>query len=309
MFLSPYQTTTCKNYNIPNIVDNVRKDLMAGGSIMPLYGPNLFTTTANVRILSPKAASRQFTQILTPLELTRPEDPDYVVDGRTTLTVNRQTRETTAKVELDYNRSIMLVSLISHWQQDHQSRMDLLNISPLCGRVYASYMGNRVSRMLNLDLEYEFMIGVVAAWYYYCSFYTKEEFTSNRRDLAARYINQWTRLPPQRALPIIEKLDHLEDLAEFVEALKVIIGGPGVQQLTVGLLLSKISNGWFDNSGKENLVVAFEYPPMWVYICVAALDTRSFSRSEVGKLIQQLSTGGLGDQLLKNFKIITGNVK
>lgn len=308
MFLSPYQTTACRTHVTKNIVEEIRRAHAQDNLTRPIDDPSVSHTSAqNTFLVGTRAGTKQFGQILTPLELDRPGDPRFVADARYCLSLDRTSQTDRVKAPLDYDRLMNQLSLVGRWWDGYEGRMDLLKISPIPGRVFAAFLAKKIANRFGLDLEHELIMGVVTAWYYFCLFHTSEELDQRAKDRAYNYITQWTGIPTSRVVSIVQDLKPAQDLAEYVSLLQTVIGGPVISDLTVGMLMSFVGTGWFDHTGRENMAVALEYPPTWIYMCVSSLDTRSFRRSDVANLVIQLAAKN-GDQFARNFKLMKARV-
>lgn len=304
MFLSPYETTACRTQLTKGLVDEIRKAHIQGDLTSPLIEDRItFPSEERVFMVGPRADTKQFGQILTPLELDRPEDPRFVVDARHCLSLDRATKTERVKAPLDYDRLMNQIALMGRWWDGYEGRMDLLKISPIPGRTFSSFIAKKVANRFNLDLESELIMSVVAGWYYFCLFHTPDELDARAKDRAYNYITQWSGVPANRVVSIIADLQPVQDLTGLIDLLRTTIGGPAIENLSIGMLMSFAGTGWFDHTGRENMAVALEYPPTWIYMCVSSLDSRSFRRSDVANLVMQLAARN-GDQFLRNFKLM-----
>ena len=304
MFLSPYQTTACRTHITKSIVDEVRRAHAQQDLVKPLADNNLSVTGAtNAWLVGSRAGTKQFGQILTPLELNRPEDPRFVADARFCLSTDRITKEDTTRAPLDYDRLMNQLTLVGRWWDGYEGRMDLLKISTIPGRVFSVFLSKKIANRFNLDLETELVMSVVTGWYYYCLFFDDGELDERARSRAFNLITQWTGVPTARVITIVESLPVVSDIAGYIDLLRTVVGGPVIGDLTVGILMTFVGTGWFDHTGKENMAVALEYPPTWIYMCLSSLDSRSFRRSDIANLVIQLAAKN-GDQFLRNFKLL-----
>lgn len=285
MFISPYQTTACRNHRMDDIHREVT-NLFLQGDLRHLGG----------RVYLVGDEHTQLKPFAHPMVMGNPRERNdmiIVADARSVSRVSRETGELRGGSDFEYLKlrcRIMDLAWI-----DGQGT-DLLNAGDFQVRVYARLMSENLGRRMNLGPETQTRIEVIAALYYITLFYDEipedEEFTLK----VAKRISRSVGVPVPDVLSLVETVPVMRGLDEFTAVLAEHGQSVRLEKLKPGLLFTMLGGVWFGAHNVENVAVALEHPPTFCAMLQLVVTDRSYRKSILGQLIQRVDRrGDLGE--------------
>ena len=164
----------------------------------------------------------------------------------------------------------------------------------MAGVIYANWISETVSKRYALDPSEQMLITSIAYIYYNSLF---EESTVVNEEDGFKYISMLAkqcRIPEQFGKQALEAIKDipLTDISSLIAAIRVAVPNIRLEDLSVGSLLTILSNTWFMTNAKEMIAVAIEHPPTWIVICNAALNERTYRNSQIARIAERFVKSG-----------------
>lgn len=299
MFLSPYQTTPCKDYNLKAIVQELLLGKVEG--MLLDRGDGIWLTTPSLSQVP------IFTQPITRIEMDNRKDvPDVIIDGRTLLRHNRSGSgdEWTVSNLTEHEFQLMRAKLQKLWMQDSFDKLDLLRVGDLGAITFINWVCKSLSSKLGLDPQQYLNTTVIVGYYYASLHYEETQFDEDTKMKIAQQVSRWTRVPVINSLSIIDQLGYMETVRDLVDALKVHGGSMRLNQLNIGLIYALLGGSWFGNNSRETVAVSLEHPPTFTALMKAALELRSYKNAMLSKVASMQVRAGNDAEYLKNLNFL-----
>ncbi|MCK9234822.1 MAG: hypothetical protein M0R77_00740 [Gammaproteobacteria bacterium] len=189
------------------------------------------------------------------------------------------------------------------WISERPSNLRI--ISPIGMAAYANWVSDMISKRLSLDIRESIPLKVITAYYYAYQF-QDAEFSEVEKNNIFRLISRNLHTPIDIVLQLIANAEPINNLQDYCNALKQIIGSIRLDKLTPGLLLSLVQGSWFGVNAREIIAVALEHPPTWLAIVTSALNNRIYKSTPIMKAIERsLNRVSISDAAL-TFKRASG---
>lgn len=208
--------------------------------------------------------------------------------------------------------ALMRAQLQQLWNQPNTP--DLFNLSTLPHTVFASWVGDLLSRKFELDGEASVAMTITAAFWYACQYQDiTEQQDLTERDLVmyARTIERATRIPMQRSMDYLTRYNKtVTTSTQFIDAAKAIVQSIRLQRLNLGSLYTLIGTSWFGSLDvREVAAAALEYPPTYLAMVWASINENTYRRTPIGELVRKLSKNGADREFVKNLGIALAHAK
>lgn len=276
MFDTPYQTTPCLRFSHEKAAKFIR-EMEIHEELLPAIG-----STQGVMMVPPgKKDPLPFLQPITPNQIKALQAP-AVIDGRSLLRADG----TPAKTD-QYNHAVLTADLSVMWcNKGKPFRKDMLDLGEFPAKVFISWLGGAITKRLGLDLGQGQSVRLLTAVYYIQLFEPlSEKPTTEEVDRlltrTARYIPAIDYLTIAGVLGEVPRLEKLQDLLDWIVK---HLDSPRTEDLNISLVYTALGYT-FGPPHREAVAIAIEYPPMfiaWMYkLCLA----RSYTREDLGKVI------------------------
>lgn len=281
MFISPYNTTACRNHRM----DDIHRDLIElfmENELRPQDG-RVYLVGDEHTHLKPFAH---------PVVMENPQERNQIIivgDARSSSRLSRDTGELRGGADFEYLK--LRCRLMDLAWVDGQGT-DLLNAGDFQVRVFARLMAENLGRRMNLSMETQVRVQVISACYYIGLFYDEipddEEFVLKM----AKRISRSVGVPVQEVLEIIENIKIMRSTDDFTNALSEHGNSVRLEKLKPGFLYTMLGGIWFGANNVENVAVAMEHPPTFCAMLQLVLNDRSYRKSILGQLIQRIDRRG-----------------
>jgi hypothetical protein len=212
-------------------------------------------------------------------------DTIIVADSRSVARASRETGELKGGSDFEY---LKLRSQLMDLAWIDGTGNDLLNAGDFQVRVYSRLMAENLGRRMNLSLDTQATIQVIAAMFYISLFYDElpegEEFLLK----SAKRISRSVGIPVPTVLALIEEIPPMKDLTAFTETLVTHGHSVRLEKLKPGFLYTMLGGIWFGAHSVENVAVALEHPPTFCAMLQLVVLDRSYRKSILGQLIQRI---------------------
>lgn len=291
MFISPYDTTACRNHRTRDIVKQLESDLIRGeyellSETVALVGEEHTDLKPFAHPMIVDGSSRKI----------------VVVDVRSSSRLDRATHKLIGGTDFEYAK--LRGKLVAYaWTEGQAS--DLLNAGDYAVRVYARLMGENLSRRMNLTPETSARIQIIAAQFFLNLFRdssANDVLDEDDRTGDARRISRSIGIPVPEVLEIVEELPVMNTLQDFSDVVGEWGQSVRLNKLSPGLIYTMLGGIWFGANANENTAVALEHPPTFAAMLYMTTINRSYRKSILGQLIQRVDRRGeLGEVYTRNI--------
>lgn len=289
MFKSPYETKAARFYDVKEVGTSIKEASVAGELIFPktLSGTDLMD------IKGVTALSESVPSFPHPIEVSLMAGDYTIVDLRPYTRVSKS-----GEIEItntgEYNLAIVRAMLQNNWNQDPQELL-FGDFPPM---IFMKWLGGAITSKLGLNPEEQVMLNMVTGFYYF-SLFNEENFSETEKLQIAKRVAKLSFIPLDTAVDIAERLDYMESLDVYIDTLKEMVRSPRIDNLNSGLLLTILGNSWFGFNAKEMTATAIEYPPLFISMVLAALESRSYRKSYLGDLVYRNDKRNMGKDFSK----------
>lgn len=281
MFISPYETTACRNHRM----DDIRRDvthLFLENELRPYHG----------RVYLVGDEHTQLKPFAHPIVIDNPHERGQLIvvgDARSSSRVHRDTGELRGGSDFDFLK--LRCRLMDLMWVDGQGT-DLLNAGDFQVRVFARLMAENLGRRMNLSMETQVRVQVISAYYYVGLFYETlpddEEFLVKMSKRISRSVG----VPVPEVLSIVEDVPPMLSTSDFTDTLAQHGNSVRLEKLKPGFLYTMLGGIWFGANNVETVAVAMEHPPTFAAMLQMTLVDRGYRKSILGQLIQRIDKRG-----------------
>ncbi len=330
MFRSIYETTLCKDYNVNEIVNGIRRASVLDHSLFDdserifiPYGMDENAIGRKETDYIPRCRTFVITGAVVdvppfghPITIVRDGDSDKEI-SRSSPNVDTEMSATYVDVrnfttktrdgklgissKLDYNLAIARGCSFNLWCRG--GNLDkFYNLGHFPVTVYSRWVAGQLTKRLNLDPGTQVIVSVLAAYYYLCQFEGGD--IDNRERLSmATLISKATYNSPERVFQLLDKVTHrLTDMQSLIDAIKDNADSLRLDDLNVLLLTSVLNTSWFGFNSREMVATAIEYPPSFLCLLYYAVTDQSYRKTIIGTVAKLNAKAGSDLAFAKNFE-------
>lgn len=305
MFLTPYNTTSLKDYKLNDVIANINKTMVAQRDneyISPIIDPDTNTKYPSLQV---KPAAEHIPAFVQPILLeSEDDDKRFIVDMRPFTRADRL-GNISVNSALDYKLNLYYSILSSVWVYNGNTMIESIAAFP--ARVYVQWLSGVITRTLNLDMVQQVQLKAVLGAYYFLLHEdgwhdtTTEDLDktlppslqSPSRIFAAKasYSNPHATQELLKDMPLI---NTLPSLIEYLHRLN-----PRYKALTLANVYAMVSRSWFGANAPTLCAVALEYPPAFNTMVYFALNYRGLNKTGIGTIVDN----GKNSAEAKQFKL------
>lgn len=314
IFVDPYHTTTGVTLDTTKVVTPLKECTIRD----PLTGSNLGVRAANsvvpVFVTGCRNSEKAVPSFTHPIFIKNFNGKSYlftdmtlfVSSGGTLSNIDSHIRR---REEFDFTKARGIASLV--WASGDTARFR--NSMGFAGDVFASWIGQALSRNFALDFMDQIKVQLIALAFYQSLFVDGPVVYSDNDDkaaLCARQASNSFRVPFTDAVKFYKGLTtpmaSINDMCEaIVKTLDNVNLNPAPGRPDTGfnlrVLLNLISDAWFSTNSKLILSVAVEHPPTLCAIIYYCINYNNFRRQALGQTIQQCGKNGKAEAFSKAF--------
>lgn len=296
MFLTAYETLACRAYNTQSIESAIRL-AMVEEELEEVRTPGVQRYVRGVFGIKP--GNDQVPAFSHPFRVEMDKHSFYFIDTRAYLQKNRDGSTSYTNVA-DYRFQIIRAVLNIHWEQEPR---DLLNLGELAPLVFCRWLSEAIVRRMGLGPAEQARVMTVTLFYWYSLFRGNDEgdFDEKERMRILTKLNQISSIPTTLSMEIVDDIHAMPNLQAYVSVLKDVVGSSRLEKLNEPLLFAMLGGSWFGLNAKETIAVATEHPPTFLAIVLSALESRSYRKSILGRLVYDNDKRGRGESFNKNI--------
>jgi hypothetical protein len=295
MFMSPYETTVCKNHRTGDIMKDLER-LIIGGDLRFIDDGN-----SRVRLLGPDHTDVK--PFVHPIILeVRNKEQAIIVDVRSSARVSGD-GDLTGGSDFQYMKLRGL--LMDRAWMDGNAK-DLLSTGDYSVRVYSRLMSENLGRRMNLAPETQVRLQIIAAYFYVLQYEMAPE-KDDEEDLSrSKRISRAIGVPVPQVLELVAELPIITTITEFSDVTAQYGESIRLGKLSPGLIYTMLGGIWFGANANENVAVALEHPPTFIAMLYMATTNRGYRKSILGQMVQRVDRRGeLGETFAKHVLRMT----
>lgn len=204
--------------------------------------------------------------------------------------------------EAEYQVRVIQAQLALDWHHGYQAR--IRDISPLGLMIYAHWLGEVIAKRFALDNRSQLQVSVLAGVFYLNNFWDKSEATKEDVGYLLSALTRICGYKHSDVTDIIETHPIIRDIGEFCTAVKEFTQNVRLEDLNPATLSGVVGGSWFQNSGREAVAVALEYPPVWLAMLFQAITNRGFKKAGLTQIIERPSYRKYHEEFVRNMAYI-----
>lgn len=186
-----------------------------------------------------------------------------------------------------FQAQVLLAQMALMWHQGEVTKIQ--DLSDLPFSVFAWWLSETLGKRYTLDNNYQVQLCALAAIWF------QSNFTNlSKGDVDSKYkaelISMITRVVGLR-IPdledIVEQYPVINQISEFIAAAKELTGSRKLIDLNESVFTTAIGGSWFGAIGKEQIVVACEYPPQWITMVLQSLIDRGYKQAPLTRITER----------------------
>jgi hypothetical protein len=305
MIDSPWSATVLRQHKTDTIVSELMLAMASGNGVVP-EGDDLFFVTAYADKVP------VFNLPITRVELgdRRVANPDAVYLDARSFSKKDMNRpgEFVVNNATQYDFIARVGELTAFWLKNPDNRLDVLRAGDISAQVYISWLSYAIANKLGLDEDTARTLQILSGIFYAHLYHGADEALSDRgKTKIAALVTRWTRAPAEMVLEQVQNVSYMNLLGDYVEEVKRTFSqNTRVDQVNVGFIIRALTNSWFGFGAQDIVAVAKEYPPVFVALIEAALNSRLWKKSQLGKLVERFDRGTTGKEFSKNLSVLVG---
>lgn len=293
MFPTPFDTAACRSYNRDAIAKGI-KLAMVEDNVMHLDTIN----GGGVRsVMGIKPGDEDTPTFSHPFH--DKETNIIFMDTRPYMKLNRDKTFGYSNIS-EYQFQLARCILTEHWIGEEPT--DLLNLGELAPLVFCRWLSEAIVRKLGLTPAEQVQVTVVTLFYWYSLFRDPtNDFDEREKMKIVTKLTQITQIPATLTMPMLDEIQVMSGVHHYVDTLARLVHNPRIQSLNVPLLFAILGGSWFGFNVKETIAVATEHPPTFIAIVAQALDSRSYRKSVIGRLVYDNDKRDRGKIFTRNY--------
>ena len=274
MFVNPYSTTALAPQTPKGIVPELQA-AMARRELLAVEG--------HPRILEVPVALRDIKPFFHPM-IVESFGQDYVIIDTRSMVRESRSGERVVQNPGDYSNMVVRARLTYLWSVVG-TVAGFTQVGDIPARTFTRVITDAIARRLGMQPADFLSLQIATAFYYYSLFRQPGPVSESDLLTVCNQITRITRIPANLILPKLEGAQWLNDVSEYCQFVKRILGNSRAENLNPSLLYTMLGGMWFGVDAPNVVRAALEFPPYWVAVCYTAAVDRSYNKSLIGKEI------------------------
>lgn len=282
-FKTPYDTTALSGFNCEKIKKEVTHALISqsSGEMIALLKHPTEDGDSIIYGVMPKAEG-DITSFNQPMVNQINNIDSVLVDMRPFTKADRVGAITISAMS-DYKFLFNYACIVNTWINNGHNMLATINVMP--GKVYATWIGNAISRLLSLDAKYQLHTKVLAGMFFECQFekFEADDLNDREKRRIAIACSKYARINSNQCEEILAGVAPMNSLNDLIDELKKL--NPIYDNLTLANLYASIARSWFGPQASVLSAVAAEYPPALYVMIDYALNHAGFNKTVIGNIV------------------------
>lgn len=173
-----------------------------------------------------------------------------------------------------------------YWKQFSPGEMMFWGDLPFV--VFPRWLAGILKSRLTLEPTDVSHVQAIVAYYFYCLFIEKDDFTARKKENIAGRINRLLKIDIQHLNAWLKPLDYMSNLNDLALAIASQIDNPAARLVDEKYLLNATVNSWFGSADSRALVaVSLEFPPAFIAMIIACGNTSQWRKSVIGEAVER----------------------
>ena len=197
----------------------------------------------------------------------------------------------------------------------HMSRLQLLwlndanklkNFSPLPMMLYATWIGESITRKLGLDPATQMYLTVLFGWFYYTRIESKDPVSIQKQKCMLQLV-RGLRLTTDLVEETLKRVGEatFEDIYSLIKFIQQDNMNVRLDKLQLKDIYALLNVGWFGGpNAREQVDVSVEFPPVFIAMVYEAVTNRSYSKSPLSQIYQRYSRSYPVDEFKRDFTLL-----
>lgn len=157
--------------------------------------------------------------------------------------------------------------------------------------VFSWWMAETIVKRYTLDGNAQLKLIALSAIWYQSNFveFNRENADNRYKTELVSVITRTIGIRLPELADLVDKWPVIYSINDFVDAVKDIIDTPKLADMNASTFVSTIAGSWIGPIGREQIVVAVEYPPQWVTLCVQAASDRGYKVAKLTQIAERSS--------------------
>jgi hypothetical protein len=306
--LSAYDTTVLAHVssNMTKLIGELKKAYAMGGLHLLEYTPNQLASKMTIALVEGgNMHADEVGFFKHPLFFKEGNETIVAVDVRHFGSIDRSTYEFRVSSPAEYAWEIRRACMNLLWDQ---CRYEIFrDISKIPIRAYASVFGQCLSKRFGLNPAEQAKATVLAAFFYLCQF-SNLPFDNEESKLRAYFVIQsTTKIPEAIISETLAGIEHIENLTELAKHIRERLDTHALRDFNLGVLLQITSLiGYGGHRSAEIVAAGLEHPPTWILLVESAINSKTFKRSVLAKMVENMKSRDQDVQLKKAVEMLIG---
>lgn len=173
-----------------------------------------------------------------------------------------------------------------YWNQFKPAEMMFWGDIPFV--VFARWMAGLVKGRMQLTPRDVSQVQAISAFYFFCLFYTEEEFDAKKIEGAATRVSRTLGIPADQVKTWCTQVGYMANINDFAQKLTEVVDNPAMRMIDAKYLINLTMNSWFGSADAKALIaVALEFPPAFIAMVLAAGETSQYRKSTIGEAVER----------------------
>lgn len=223
------------------------------------------------------------------------------MDLRQMVNANKADLSVTIRNEPEYIMAVQKLVLTGLWMGGNTSGLYSFKLPHA---VFSNWLSETISRKFGLDPGTQVKLKALA-YVYYAKLFSDEWDVDDQSKLLIRSKDEF--FIQEAISEILNSEIPLNNIDDFAQACFKFTGNIRLEGLDYNVLSNIVSNSWFGLNARENVLLALQYPPVWVSMVYASLKSKTFKKSYIATLVEKSNKRGSGDEFIKGLSEYTRN--
>ncbi len=291
MHITAYTTMACRYYDISKITKALQlADI--DGTLQPVKSPDKGIPLEGILAVMP--GDDEIPNFSHPIKAEFKSGTYYVIDARPFLKLERNGEVSITNLT-DYKFLLFRAGLNNAWDGEPD---DLLGLGDLATIAFIRWLTNTLTSRFGLDPENQVRLTTVTIFYWY-SLFRDEEFSDRDKNNILKKLTKVSFVPMSTSMTMVDDIPYMPNITDYIEVVKDVVGSSRLENLNIGILYSMLGGSWFGLNAKEVIAVSLEHPPTFIAMVLSALESRSYRKTYIGKLVLDNDKRGMGNEFTK----------
>lgn len=173
-------------------------------------------------------------------------------------------------------------------------------------KVFSEWVSQILVGSLGMELQESIPVQIVSLAYYYALCGDTPHQTFDDRQKIVDWIYGLTGFLEGNISKIVNELEPMSNLSEFLENIKKIIENIRLQKLNAGTFTTLIRSNWYGVNAPQVLGVCTEHPPTWTALVHHSLATKSYQRCLIGQVTLKAGKRGDAEAFMRHYSEMFG---